>query len=223
MCNTSCIIFGATNLSEREIKGKRVIEVGSCDFNGSLRAIIEQWGPAEYIGVDIREGPGVDIICDAESLVERFGKDSFDVVISTELLEHVMNWKRVISNIKNICKPNGIILITTRSFGFGYHGYPYDFWRYEVEDMKNIFSDCIIEKLEIDKLEPGVFMKARKPSNFNEKDLSNYELYSIIVNKRVREIDEKSFEDFKKKYIRKKKLKNFILKVGKFVYSIIPV
>lgn len=220
MCHISCIVFGAKNLTKEEIKGKRVIEIGSYDVNGSLRPIIESWEPAEYIGVDIEKGPGVDIVCNAEDVVEKFGKESFDVVISTEVLEHVRDWRKVISNIKNICKPNGLILITTRSYGFGYHAHPYDFWRYELEDMKNIFSDCEILVLEKDSQAPGVFVKVKKPNKFIEKELLNYKLYSVVVNKRVREITDK---DFRNLYfmclILKEKLKDFIFKVGKFVFS----
>ena len=36
---------------------------------------------------------------------------------------------------------------------------------------------------------PGVFAKIRKPLNFRENDLSNYELYSIVSGKRVRQLD----------------------------------
>ena len=107
MCHASCITFGAVNLYPEEVKGKRIIEVGSQDVNGSLRPIIESWKPAEYIGVDLVEGSGVDVICDAEEIVERFGRESFDVVISTEVLEHVRDWRKVLSNIKNICRPGG--------------------------------------------------------------------------------------------------------------------
>lgn len=163
MCNQSCIDFGEKALSPVEIKGKRVIEVGSYNINESLRDYIENGKPSEYIGVDILEGPGVDIVCKAENIVETFGQNSFDIVVSTELLEHVEDWRTVISNLKNICKIGGTILISTRSLGFPHHSYPYDFWRYEIIDMKNIFSDCGIMILESDNQEPGVFLKAIKP------------------------------------------------------------
>jgi 2-polyprenyl-3-methyl-5-hydroxy-6-metoxy-1,4-benzoquinol methylase len=213
MCSISGILFGTINLSRKDIEGKRIIEIGSHDINGTLRAFVESRNPAEYIGVDIEKGPGVDIICDAKKIIEHFEKESFDIVIATELIEHVREWRKVISNIKNICRPNGIMLITTRSIGFQYHGFPHDFWRYESEDMKNIFSDCTIEKLEKDQLKPGVFFKARKPADFTENNLDDYELYSIILDRRIKEIDEKSLEIFQKKYNRyllKQKVKNFI-------------
>ncbi len=219
MCHVSCIVFGAKYLSKDEVKGKKVLEVGSHDVNGSLRPIIESWEPAEYIGVDIKKGPGVDVICNADNIVEHFGKETFDIVISTELLEHVWDWRRVISNIKNICKSNGIILITTRSYGFPYHAYPYDFWRYELEDMKNIFSDCELMVLENDFQAPGVFIKVTKPTNFGEKDLARCTLYSVVVNTKVREITDVRFRNvYFVRLVLKEKIKNFILKVRKVVF-----
>lgn len=218
--NVSGIIFGAKNLTEKEAKGKRIIEVGSYDWNGSLRPIIESWEPAEYIGVDIEKGPGVDVVCDAENLVEKFGKESFDIVISTELIEHVRNWQNVISNIKNICKPNGVILVTTCSKGFIYHAYPYDFWRYELDDFKYIFSDCEILVLEKNLSTHGIYIKVKKPTNFVEKDLSDYKLYSIVTNKRVKEVTER---DFRSLYfihlISKTKLKYFLRKVFQYIFN----
>ncbi len=191
MCHPSCIIFGAKNLAKEEIKGKTVIEVGSYDVNGSLQPLFKSYSPAEYIGADFVKGPGVDVVCNAEKLVKKFGKHRFDIVISTEMMEHVRDWKKVISNLKNVCKPGGTILITTRSKGFAYHAYPHDYWRYEIEDMKEIFSDCEILNLEKDPEASGVFIKARKPADFNEKNLSEYQLYNILADKRVKEIFDK--------------------------------
>ena len=172
MCNQSGLQFGKSHLSQSEVKDKIVIEVGSRDVNGSIREDIESLNPLSYIGVDMLEGKGVDEICDVNNLVTKYGNDKFDLVISTELMEHVREWHKAISNLKNILKPDGILLLTTRSKGFGYHGFPFDFWRYEIDDMKIIFSDFIIEAYENDTSAPGVFIKARKPTNFSEKDLN---------------------------------------------------
>jgi len=219
MCNISCILFGSINLKKEEIEGKRVIEVGSLDVNGSLRPLIESYIPKEYVGVDIAKGLGVDRICKVENLVEEMGQNFFDVVISTELLEHVRDWKKAVSSIKTVCKEGGgIILITTRSIGFSYHAYPYDFWRFEVGDMKNIFKDCEILVLEKDPSAPGVFIKVKKPENFNEIDLSDYALYSVILNKRTKSVEEKDFRKFNSKYIGfKYKLKNFVIAAGRYL------
>jgi len=187
MCNIKCIDFGRQNLKEEDVKGKDVIEVGSYDVNGSYRSIVQLLGPASYLGVDMKKGPGVDEVCDADDLLEHFGTETFDLLISTEVIEHVRDWRRVISVFKHILKPNGVLLITTRSMGFKYHGWPYDFWRYEIEDFRNIFSDFSIERLEKDTSEPGVLIKAKKPASFLENDLSDYKLYSIIRGKRIKD------------------------------------
>lgn len=185
MCTVNCVLFGAVHLQRDEIRGKSVLEIGSCDVNGSLRRILESYGPAEYVGVDIQEGPGVDVICDAADVLDRFGPERFDVVVSTEMIEHARDWRKVVSGMKNVCRKNGVILVTTRSFGFGYHSHPHDFWRYEVEDLANIFSDCEPVALERDTREPGAFIKVKKPEEFVEADLADYRLYSIVRDRRM--------------------------------------
>ena len=185
MCTKDCLDFGERCLEIQEVRNKKVLEVGSTNVNGSLRNFVVCLGPQQYLGVDISSGAGVDLICKAEDLVQTFGANFFDVVICTEVLEHVRDWRAVISNLKNVLSPNGILLITTRSKGFAYHSAPYDFWRYQIPDIKTIFSDLQINNLERDPSHPGVFLKARKPDNFNEAVLDEVKLYSIVKRKRL--------------------------------------
>jgi SAM-dependent methyltransferase len=184
MCGIDVIEFFINNIRIEEFKGKRILEVGSKYVNGSVRPLIERFCyQKEYVGVDIEAGKFVDIVLPAEKLVEYFGSKSFDVVISTELLEHIQDWRLIISNMKDVLKHGGYIYITTRSYGFPYHAYPYDFWRYEIEDMKRIFSDFNIIKL-IKKVH-GIFLKAKKPYFDSHIDLSNIALYSMIIGRRT--------------------------------------
>ena len=170
-----------------DIRGKRVLEVGSLDVNGSVRGDIMALGPAEYVGIDIRPGPGVDVVCDAGDLVETFGENAFDVVISTELLEHARDWRRIVSNIKRVTKPNGVMIVSTRSYGVDFHRQPFDYWRYQQEDFETIFSDVGVEDLRLDPSDPGLLIKARKPASFVEHDLSDLALYSILRRRRQRD------------------------------------
>ena len=166
-----------------------MLEVGSRYVNGSVRPLIERFShPKEYVGVDIEDGRFVDLILPVERLVEHFGSEAFDIVISTELLEHVKDWRVAVENMKLVLKCGGIIYITTRSHGFQYHGYPYDFWRYDLEDMNKIFSDFTILMLEKDPECPRVFLKAIKPTNYKPNDLKSIALYSIAVGKRTLEV-----------------------------------
>lgn len=184
MCSQAGISFGKKYLSRQEAHGKRILEVGAKNFNGSWRFFVEKFHPKTYIGTDMQSGKDVDVVCNAEDLVNHFGQEQFDIVISTELLEHAVNWQKVISNIKKVLKPNGLLFITTRSQGYGYHGYPYDFWRYEIIDMRLIFSDFKIKVLLPDPVSPGVFLKAQRKRHFDEKNLSRYKLYSILTHRR---------------------------------------
>jgi hypothetical protein len=89
--------------------------------------------------------------------------------------------------MKTILKRGGYIYVTTRSRGFPYYAYPYDFWRYEPNDMLAIFRDFQIIRIETDWEMPGVFLKARKPVNWKPIDLSNITLYSIVLGRKVRD------------------------------------
>ena len=130
----------------------------------------------------------MDVVLPAERLVEYFGLESFDAVISTEVLEHVFDWRTVVNNMKAVLKPSGLIYITTRSRGFLYHAYPHDYWRCEIEDMEKIFGDFEIIALEKDWEASGVFLKARKPTSWSPNDLSQIELYSMVVGRRTKEL-----------------------------------
>lgn len=220
MCDINCIRWAANNIKKEEIHNKRIIEVGSYDVNGSMRPIIQLLDPSEYIGVDIVEGPGVDVICQGENLVERFGLNSFDFIICTCVLEHTKEWKIVVSQLKKICKQGGIILIIVPSL-WPFHEFPGDYWRYSKEDINNIFSDCEILSLFEDSTTPSlVYAKIRKKENFNEEDISQYKLYSIVTNTKINEIQKKDFCTW---YFRKlvffANIKSILIKVGKYIFS----
>lgn len=183
--NKRCLNFGRRALNQKDVEGKTVLEVGSMNINGSYRDMIMEFKPLSYLGVDIKKGPGVDKICRAENLVREFGKNSFGMVISTETFEHIKNWKTAISNIKNVCKSRGIIILTTCSFGYPKHNCPRDYWRCESEDLEQIFSDCGVLRSERNDRRKYVFIKVKKPKHFKENDLSEFKLHNIISDKRI--------------------------------------
>ena len=137
MCHPACLQFVKQSLSADDVAGRRVIEVGSFDASGHPRRDIEALRPTEYLGVDIRKGPGVDTLCKAEDLVDQLGNESADLVIALDLLEHVEDWRVMLSNLKQICRPDGVIVITARSPGSPYQGSPRDYWRFGIEDLRS--------------------------------------------------------------------------------------
>lgn len=167
----SVMNFGRSVLTSADIRGKRVLEVGSMNVNGSLRGFVESHGPARYIGVDFIDGPGVDVVCDAVDLRKRFGKESFDVVLSTEMLEHAEDWRGAVLAMKRVLKPKGLILLTARGPGFPLHGFPHDWHRFTLTDVASIFADFRIDTLREDPECPGFLLRARKPRRWLKQDV----------------------------------------------------
>jgi SAM-dependent methyltransferase len=186
MCPPGCARFVARQLRADDVRGRRILEVGSHDTAGVVRNILTRHEPVDYVGVDVAPGPGVDVVCPAEGLLAEFGPESFDVLVTTEVLEHVRDWRAVVHNLKGVLRDGGVLVATTRSPGFEFHGYPLDFWRYDTDDIRTIFGDLDIETLEEDPDDPGVFFRARRPALLHECDLTDWCLYSIVRRRRTR-------------------------------------
>jgi SAM-dependent methyltransferase len=174
--HASAMVFACSALTAEDVAGKTVVEAGSMDVNGSVRPYVMSLGPAEYIGTDMRPGPGVDFTCRAEDLAVMIAFPSgVDVVVSTEMLEHAPDWQPAVRGMIEILAPGGVLVLTTRSQGFPLHGYPDDHWRFSVEAMGAIIKGAglAVERLEADPQEghPGVFVKARKPEGWAWPDV----------------------------------------------------
>jgi len=212
--NYAGLVFVAKSLNRQDVKGKRVVELGSWDENGAIRRLLTSYTPLEYVGVDIKAGKRVDVVCSAEDSVGRFGKGSFDVVIATELIEHTKDWRKVVSNIKNLLKPEGVMVLTTRSLGVPFHAFPRDYWRYEVEDIASILSDCQVLQIERDWERPGVFVRAVMPVSFKENDLSGIELYSMALGKRTRALEREDESLIYKLKVGRSRLRDIYYELG---------
>lgn len=174
----------ATNIRRSEIEGKSILDVGAKCWDITASNFIKDMNPLSYIGVDIEKGECVDVICDAKELLNKFNSNSFDIVFSLEMLEHVDNWKLALKNMMDVLRPGGLLVLTTRSYGYAEHGYPNDFWRFEASDFEKIFSCFQILKLEQDDKDHGVYIKARKTMVYSWDDL---EIFSIKHNARIRQ------------------------------------
>lgn len=103
-------------LHPKHFKQVSVLDVGSCDINGNNREFFEL---TDYIGVDVTEGLNVDIACP----VHLWESDRvFDVVISTECLEHDMHYPAsLVAMIKRL-RSGGLFIMTCATTGRPEHG-----------------------------------------------------------------------------------------------------
>lgn len=118
-------------------KGKlqgNVIEVGSLNVNGSVRDIVEV-----TIGVDLRKGSGVDLVCACEDLHKHFGPASFDAFVSTETLEHAEDWRGFVRASWDLVREGGWIVMTMASLAKKRHAYPDDYWRMTHQEIQKIY------------------------------------------------------------------------------------
>lgn len=85
----------------------RVVELGSRNINGSVRPWFAS--AEDYTGVDLVEGPGVDVVADA-ALYEPDRPP--DVVVCCEVLEHSPIANDIVANAAHMLAPGGWLLVT---------------------------------------------------------------------------------------------------------------
>ena len=117
-------------------KETKVVEIGSQDVNGSLRAVAPS--EFEYIGVDFQAAKGVDIVLnDPYSLP--FESESIDIVLSSSCFEHSEMFWLVFLEVMRVLKPAGIFYLNAPSSG-GFHRYPVDCWRFYPDSGRAMVS-----------------------------------------------------------------------------------
>jgi SAM-dependent methyltransferase len=104
--------------NEALISGSRVLEVGSYDVNGTIRRFFA--AAHDYVGVDLEEGPGVDVVAYGHEVEGSDG--SFDVTISGECFEHDPYWRKTFENMVRLTRPGGLVAFTCASSGRPEHG-----------------------------------------------------------------------------------------------------
>jgi hypothetical protein len=179
MCHPSVLAYVGDMLDAETVRGSRILDVGSYDVNGSARTILQPLEPASYTGVDMSHGPGVDEVVDVVRLAEWVGEDRYDIVVSTEMLEHVRDWAASLRNLLEAVVDGGLLLITTRAPGFPYHPFPEDHWRYPPEVMRVLLEtagfkifDC---QPDPDPASPGVCALATRPHGWQWPDTAPQE------------------------------------------------
>ncbi len=149
-----------------------VLEVGSQDFNGSLRQYFSN--VEEYIGTDMLDGPGVDIVVSAHDLVKHFGRIRFDVIVCVEMGEHDSAPWITLDQIKTLLIDGGYLIYSMRGCTIGSngkngesmweHAYPNDYWRVlpQAWPLLAELAGCDILEYQEDNQHPGGMMIAKR-------------------------------------------------------------
>ncbi len=158
------------------VQGRRVLDVGSLDVNGSPRELVLGLGAAEYVGADLQPGPNVDVVCDAADLVEQFGAESFGTVLCLDTLEHVEDWRSCLLAMKQVCRREGHIMVVAPSPGsISRHNHPNDYWRFELGDLLTMFHDFAVQATAL-----GSLLIAQKPVDWQPVPLPEIQLFEVV-------------------------------------------
>ncbi|OGS01195.1 MAG: hypothetical protein A2V88_08930 [Elusimicrobia bacterium RBG_16_66_12] len=133
-----------------------VLEVGAYNENGTARSLFPQEG---YLGIDIRPGPGVDLVLD---ILDGDGRLSgYNTVYACETLEHVLEPWRALEVMFAALRPGGLCLISL-CFAFPIHAAPLDFWRVTPYGLHYLFHRAGFAEIEVET--SGTNMPANRPT-----------------------------------------------------------
>ena len=124
----------------------RVADIGSYDVNGTLRPLFARSGWS-YCGMDASHGPNVDRVLSSAYSWPEIPDGQFDVVVSTQTLEHIQRPWKWLPEVARICKSNGLVYVCTPNT-WAYHEYPIDCWRAWPDGLRAMFEDAGLDVLE---------------------------------------------------------------------------
>ncbi len=114
-----------------------VLELGSLDMNGSPREYFLQ--ASDYVGLDWRPGKGVDAVGLVEDYTGR-PDGHFQVIVSTEMLEHDPHKSRTLCRAIELLRPGGHLLLTMAGPGRQPH-------EIEVSPVKDYYANVDPQEL----------------------------------------------------------------------------
>ncbi len=91
----------------------------------------------EYIGCDLRFGPGVDRIEDLANL--SLADETARTIVCVETLEHVFEARKAVDEMVRVLEPGGMIVVAA-PLDFHIHDHPSDYWRLTPSCLERLLS-----------------------------------------------------------------------------------
>lgn len=120
----------------------------------------------KYIGADVVEGENVNLILKNPYVWDEVDSNSYDLVLSGQVLEHVPLFWEVWREMSRVTRPGGFLLIIVPSKG-AIHRYPVDCYRFMPDGLRSLADWLGLEVISLT-FDPGsywgdVMLVARKP------------------------------------------------------------
>jgi SAM-dependent methyltransferase len=124
-------------LSLNKSSGSTVLDLGcgSTPYREIFVPLVTQ-----YLGADIDMNPYADLQIDISGRVP-VEDSSIDVILSTQVLEHVPVPRSYLLEARRLLKPNGRIILSTHGYWM-YHPDPVDYWRWTKAGLRKVIEEA---------------------------------------------------------------------------------
>ena len=92
----------------------------------------------KYTGVDVGNNPRSDFTIEPGEKL-KFDNNQFDIVLSSQVLEHVKDVDLYLNECSRVLKTGGLLFLSTHGT-WQYHASPYDYYRWTSLGLKTIIS-----------------------------------------------------------------------------------
>jgi SAM-dependent methyltransferase len=119
------------------------------DFGGGSMPYrpIFQGRAAQYISVDLDDNPLAQFHV-SKDLRTTLANDTADVVLSTQVLEHVEDPRAYLLECRRVLKPGALLILSTHG-NWMYHPDPVDYWRWTKAGLLKLLREAGFEVSEI--------------------------------------------------------------------------
>lgn len=138
----------------KEMLAGKVIDLGAGSNDQYTDPIPVAHG-VEIEHVDQKRGTFVDFETDRLP----YENETYDIVLLLNVLEHLYNYRHILTEIKRIKKNNGV-LIGYVPFLIWYHADPHDYFRYTHETLGRILIEAGFGSVVIEKIYKGPYVTA---------------------------------------------------------------
>lgn len=145
-----------------DLRTDSILEVGSLAVNGSLRD--NALPTTRYVGLDIAEGEGVDIVVEPNKPFP-VESDSFDLVIASSVFEHDPFFWVTFLEMCRATKDGGYIYVNAPSNG-AVHRYPQDNWRFYPDSGRALAKWAVSQGMAVTLIES--FIARRDKDTWND-------------------------------------------------------
>jgi SAM-dependent methyltransferase len=113
------------------------IGCGNKPYEAYIRKITGK--TSKYRGCDIVQSSKqkVDIVCEATHITEQ--SESYDVVLCTQVIEHVFEHHKIFEEAYRLLKPGGLFIVSS-ALVWQLHEEPYDFYRFTLYGFRELLT-----------------------------------------------------------------------------------